>query len=269
MALTSQKSLQGPAITTTPATPEPPVSEHSVETIVSRTIPVRDSSSSGPLPSHPQTIIPARTSSTGFASAAGAPVFDTPLGLVGPNSPPRRKSSRRTVSVSSGDWFAGGKRSRAVSGADTEGELQEKPPVKRELRKQASSGISWMEFATSGSKGRAGSIAEGRINGVNGTSGPSKDTTSPGVSAPLTIPPPLDPPLDFGDELIFSTNPSKTWTSKKEKILLGPFDYMYGHPGKDIRAQLIGAFNAWLQVPEESLKVVTKVVGMLHTASLL
>ncbi|KAK4921227.1 geranylgeranyl diphosphate synthase 1, partial [Elasticomyces elasticus] len=44
---------------------------------------------------------------------------------------------------------------------------------------------------------------------------------------------------------------------------------MYGHPGKDIRSQLIAAFNDWLKVPEESLKIITKVVGMLHTASLL
>ena len=51
--------------------------------------------------------------------------------------------------------------------------------------------------------------------------------------------------------------------------MLGPFDYLYGHPGKDIRAQLIAAFNAWLRVPEESLAIITKVIGMLHTASLL
>lgn len=59
------------------------------------------------------------------------------------------------------------------------------------------------------------------------------------------------------------------WTSEKEKILFGPFDYLFGHPGKDVRAQLIAAFNAWLHVPKESLAVITKVVGMLHTASLL
>jgi geranylgeranyl diphosphate synthase type 3 len=59
------------------------------------------------------------------------------------------------------------------------------------------------------------------------------------------------------------------WSAQKEKILLGPFDYLYGHPGKDIRAQLIAAFNAWLRVPEASLSIITKVVGMLHTASLL
>ncbi len=50
---------------------------------------------------------------------------------------------------------------------------------------------------------------------------------------------------------------------------MGPFDYLFSHPGKDIRAQLIAAFNAWLKVPSESLEVITKVVGMLHTASLL
>ena len=44
---------------------------------------------------------------------------------------------------------------------------------------------------------------------------------------------------------------------------------MVNHPGKDIRKQLISAFNAWLRVPETSLKIITKVVGMLHTASLL
>ncbi|KAL9101578.1 MAG: hypothetical protein Q9163_003178 [Psora crenata] len=60
-----------------------------------------------------------------------------------------------------------------------------------------------------------------------------------------------------------------TWSEGKEKILLGPYDYMFDHPGKDIRKQLITAFNAWLKVPEASLSIITKVVGMLHTASLL
>ena len=59
------------------------------------------------------------------------------------------------------------------------------------------------------------------------------------------------------------------WSQEKEKIILGPFEYLYDHPGKDIRKQLIAAFNAWLKVPEESLTIITKVVGMLHTASLL
>ena len=61
----------------------------------------------------------------------------------------------------------------------------------------------------------------------------------------------------------------REWSHDKERILLGPFDYMYEHPGKNIRKSLIRAFNAWMNVPEESLVIITKVVGMLHTASLL
>jgi geranylgeranyl diphosphate synthase, type III len=68
------------------------------------------------------------------------------------------------------------------------------------------------------------------------------------------------------DSMVHETGP--TWSADKEKILFGPYDYLFAHPGKDIRSQLITAFNAWLKVPEESLKVITKVVGMLHTASL-
>ena len=60
-----------------------------------------------------------------------------------------------------------------------------------------------------------------------------------------------------------------TWSAEKEKILLGPYDYMVDHPGKDIRKKLIAAFDVWLKVPEESLVIITKVIGMLHTASLL
>lgn len=82
-------------------------------------------------------------------------------------------------------------------------------------------------------------------------------------------PPPggIDSLETLGDNLIWAQRSS--WTREKEKILVGPYDYLYGHPGKDIRAQLITSFNAWLQVPPESLKIITKVVGMLHTSSLL
>jgi geranylgeranyl diphosphate synthase type 3 len=60
-----------------------------------------------------------------------------------------------------------------------------------------------------------------------------------------------------------------SWTQDKEQILLGPYDYVAQQPGKDIRKQMITAFNAWLKVPESSLAIITKVVTMLHTASLL
>ena len=84
--------------------------------------------------------------------------------------------------------------------------------------------------------------------------------------ASMSTPPP-DPLMGIGDDLIHQKQ--ATWSEEKEKILLGPYDYLYGHPGKDIRSQLIAAFNEWLNVPAESLEIITKVVGMLHTASLL
>lgn len=59
------------------------------------------------------------------------------------------------------------------------------------------------------------------------------------------------------------------WSEGNERILMGPYDYMLQHPGKDIRRQLIHAFNAWLKVPPESLAIINKVVAMLHSASLL
>ena len=70
--------------------------------------------------------------------------------------------------------------------------------------------------------------------------------------------------LGFADKRV-----PRTWSPEKETILLGPYDYLYGTPGKDIRSQLTSAFNAWLKVPNESLQVIIKVIGMLHTASLL
>ncbi|KAG7288551.1 farnesyltranstransferase [Staphylotrichum longicolle] len=67
----------------------------------------------------------------------------------------------------------------------------------------------------------------------------------------------------------FFLNTRRTWSEDKDKVLTGPFDYLNGHPGKDFRSALVKAFDVWLEVPPESLEVITKVVSMLHTASLL
>jgi geranylgeranyl diphosphate synthase type 3 len=40
-------------------------------------------------------------------------------------------------------------------------------------------------------------------------------------------------------------------------------------PGKEIRGKMITAFNHWLDVPGDRLQIIAKVVGMLHSASLL
>ncbi|KAI8365948.1 geranylgeranyl pyrophosphate synthase [Radiomyces spectabilis] len=57
--------------------------------------------------------------------------------------------------------------------------------------------------------------------------------------------------------------------NEKEKILLEPFEYLCSNPGKDIRAKMIEAFDAWLQVPKDKLVAITRVIEMLHSASLL
>ncbi|KAI0485600.1 isoprenoid synthase domain-containing protein [Xylaria cf. heliscus] len=60
-----------------------------------------------------------------------------------------------------------------------------------------------------------------------------------------------------------------TWTAQKEKIILSPYEYIASEPGKEFRTLLLNAFNTWLEVPQESLAIITKVVRMLHTSSLL
>ncbi|OCF55052.1 geranylgeranyl diphosphate synthase, type III [Kwoniella mangroviensis CBS 10435] len=59
------------------------------------------------------------------------------------------------------------------------------------------------------------------------------------------------------------------WSDTQERTLLEPYTYISANPGKEFRGKLIDAFNIWLKVPEEDLKVVTRIVRMLHNASLL
>jgi geranylgeranyl diphosphate synthase, type III len=92
------------------------------------------------------------------------------------------------------------------------------------------------------------------------STGPTSTTIIPSTAAP-------DSNKYKQNDLAFHGR--STWSAEKEKILFGPYDYLFAHPGKDIRAQLIAAFNEWLEVPPASLEIITKVVGMLHTASLL
>ncbi|KAH7883379.1 terpenoid synthase [Phlebopus sp. FC_14] len=63
-------------------------------------------------------------------------------------------------------------------------------------------------------------------------------------------------------------NPS-SWTDTSERIILEPFAYIASKPGKEIRTLLIEAFNIWLAVPRPQLDVISRVVRMLHSASLM
>ncbi|KAI3396585.1 hypothetical protein diail_12036 [Diaporthe ilicicola] len=80
--------------------------------------------------------------------------------------------------------------------------------------------------------------------------------------------PPPDPSRYAHDDFNFIGG-RKSWAPDKDRVIMGPFEYLNEQRGKDFRSQLIAAFNAWLDVPPASIEVITKVVGMLHTASLL
>ncbi|TFK68466.1 terpenoid synthase [Pluteus cervinus] len=74
--------------------------------------------------------------------------------------------------------------------------------------------------------------------------------------------------MDYGNLLEhLSTTP--TWSEKNEAALLEPFTFVTSSPGKEIRGKLIEAFNLWLNVPEAKVKVIAKLVNMLHAASLM
>ncbi|TIC91880.1 Geranylgeranyl pyrophosphate synthase [Colletotrichum higginsianum] len=90
--------------------------------------------------------------------------------------------------------------------------------------------------------------------------------TTTSFTLTMQPPPPPDPERYATSDLNYT---NKTWPAAKERVVAGPFDYLSALPGKDFRAQLIQAFNVWLEVPQESIDVITNVVGMLHTASLL
>ncbi|GFR92131.1 geranylgeranyl pyrophosphate synthase-like [Elysia marginata] len=57
--------------------------------------------------------------------------------------------------------------------------------------------------------------------------------------------------------------------SKQEQILLAPYRYICQIPGKQVRSKLIAAFNLWLKIPDEKIKIISDVIQMLHNSSLM
>jgi geranylgeranyl diphosphate synthase type 3 len=184
---------------------------------------------------------PPRSSSIAAAASAAAGAADKTGNLL----PPHRKSSKRPVSSSSENWQSQSRGKKPL----TESHLETIPAAHSSTRHHSSTKHSHRPKSASGS--RAWTTISAKANLWNMTT----DT------------PQQDPPSSLGDDLIHSNQ--STWSDEKEMILLAPYEYLFGHPGKDIRSQLIGAFNKWLAVPEERLAIITKVVGMLHTSSLL
>ncbi|KAI9847162.1 MAG: hypothetical protein M1837_003024 [Sclerophora amabilis] len=62
---------------------------------------------------------------------------------------------------------------------------------------------------------------------------------------------------------------SLEWEPRNEQSIRAPFDYIAGLPGKEIRKQLMQAFNVWFQVDEESCEIIARTVAMSHNASLM
>lgn len=62
---------------------------------------------------------------------------------------------------------------------------------------------------------------------------------------------------------------SAAWSERNEMALLEPFNHINSVRGKEIRGLMLEAFNAWLEVPKDKLMIISRVISMLHTASLL
>jgi geranylgeranyl diphosphate synthase, type III len=189
--------------------------------------------------------IPPRTSSHGVAFASTPPrpsSSDKPV-QPQPIDPPARKSSKRPVSTTSENWLS---------------QSKEKKPLTVDKLSSAPSHRP---------RGHSHSHRPKSAHANDRTAGTVVKFGSKSVLRMAPGQPPEEPPQNYGDDLIHAQK--APWSKEKEHILLGPYDYLFGHPGKDIRSQLIQAFNEWLKVPEDRLAVIRKVVGMLHTSSLL
>ncbi|BGP21610.1 geranylgeranyl diphosphate synthase, type III [Rhodotorula toruloides] len=75
--------------------------------------------------------------------------------------------------------------------------------------------------------------------------------------------------LDWYDNFIDKVQGTPSWQPAQEQVLTEPYTYLASIPGKEVRSALIAAFNQWMGVADADLEIVKKVVGMLHTASLL
>jgi geranylgeranyl diphosphate synthase, type III len=76
--------------------------------------------------------------------------------------------------------------------------------------------------------------------------------------------------MDYDNFLETLSTPSVlSWSERDESAVMEPFTYITSAPGKDIRGKMIEAFNVWLNVPPEKLKTISRVVNMLHSASLM
>ncbi|KAJ6488870.1 isoprenoid synthase domain-containing protein [Mycena sanguinolenta] len=75
--------------------------------------------------------------------------------------------------------------------------------------------------------------------------------------------------MSFYDDTLSKLSTPAPWSAINESAVLEPFSYLTSNPGKDILDRLIGAFNVWMDVPADTCATISKIVNMLHTASLI
>ncbi|CAK5274238.1 unnamed protein product [Mycena citricolor] len=76
-------------------------------------------------------------------------------------------------------------------------------------------------------------------------------------------------PTSTYDNMLERLSKESAWSGEDESAVLEPYTYITSNPGKDIRTRLLTAFNAWINVPESQLDQISKVISMLHNASLM
>jgi len=74
---------------------------------------------------------------------------------------------------------------------------------------------------------------------------------------------------DRNEKVHFSNLTCALYTLTMLQIIKQPYDYVTSMPGKEIRRQLMKAFNHWYQVDETSSNIIAETVTMMHNASLL
>ncbi|KAK4057999.1 hypothetical protein OIO90_000738 [Microbotryomycetes sp. JL221] len=75
--------------------------------------------------------------------------------------------------------------------------------------------------------------------------------------------------IEFYEDFLSKVRDAPQWSADSERILVEPYTYLASVPGKEVRSALMAAFNEWINVRPQDLDTVKKIVGMLHTASLL
>jgi len=96
-----------------------------------------------------------------------------------------------------------------------------------------------------------------------------KNSNSLSLNKSLSLPSTPTPPTQFNNLRSLKIKTTKDVSNDNDEILMEPYNYLLAHPGKEIRTKMIEAFDYWLKVPKDQLNIITKVVEMLHNASLL